>query len=75
MHEAGRVWRRQCEAAGHIKKLIKGDDEMYMLHYYLHRGITPEHILSLPSVNQMFYAASMELAFEEKKAFYESLNG
>ncbi len=48
---------------------------MYMLHYYLHRGITPEHILSLPPVNQMFYAASMELAFEEKRAFYESLNG
>lgn len=36
-----------------------------MLHYYLERGITPEHILSLSSLERTFYIASMELTADE----------
>lgn len=36
-----------------------------MLGYYLEKGITPEYILSLPSVNRQYYAAWYEIQCEE----------
>lgn len=36
-----------------------------MLHYYLERGITAEHILSLSPLEREFYIASMELTADE----------
>lgn len=42
---------------------------MYMLHYYLEKGITPEHILSLSPLEREFYMASIDAtAFEIEKA-------
>lgn len=41
---------------------------MYMLHYYLQKGIMPDKILSLSPVEQMFFEASMVLASKEMKA-------
>lgn len=46
-----------------------------MLHYYLQRGLPPEHILSLPSLDRNFYFASMQIAIEEERAKYEALIG
>nr|DAR70989.1 MAG TPA: hypothetical protein [Caudoviricetes sp.] len=42
-----------------------------MFRYYLEKGITPEYILSLPSVNRLFYKASymrsLEIELEKLK--------
>ena len=38
-----------------------------MLHYYLERGITPEHILSLSPLEREFYIASMCVTADEIK--------
>ena len=36
-----------------------------MLHYYLEKGITADHILSLSPTERLFYMASMELTADE----------
>ena len=46
-----------------------------MLHYYLEKGITPEYILSLPPINQLFYAGSMALAGEDYKEQIKAMMG
>ncbi len=38
---------------------------MYALHYYLEKGIAPEHILSLSPLGFEFYMASAELTADE----------
>lgn len=38
-----------------------------MLHYYLERGIAPEHILSLSPLEREFYIASMYVTSDEIK--------
>lgn len=38
---------------------------MYVLHYYLEKGITPEHILSLSPLGFEFYMVSAELTADE----------
>lgn len=38
-----------------------------MLHYYLERGITPEHILSLSPLEKEFYYASIAVTADEIK--------
>lgn len=62
MYSPGRVWQ-QCKSH---KKLIEGDDELFMLHHYLQRGIPPEHILALSPAEQAFYMASCMLAMETR---------
>lgn len=46
-----------------------------MLHYYLQKGIVPGDILSLPPVEQLFFAASMKLAVEEYNERLKEMNG
>lgn len=45
-----------------------------MLSYYLEKGITPEHILSLSPTSRMFYMASMLLNLEQKKNTVDAIN-
>ena len=46
------------------------DDEAYLLHYYLQRGILPDYILSLDTLSRAFLAASMATAQEERRQFW-----
>ena len=52
------------------QKLIAHDDEAYLLHYYLQRGILPDYILSLDTLSRAFLAASMATAQEERRQFW-----
>lgn len=46
-----------------------------MLHHYLQRGFTDEYILSLPPARKAFYAASMNLYYEEEAERYRAVTG
>ena len=46
-----------------------------MLHHYLQRGFTDEHILSLSPTQKAFYSASMVLYYEEEAKKYRALTG
>ena len=46
-----------------------------MLHYYLQKGIMPGSILSLSSIEQEFYMASMLLAIEEHAEQINAMTG
>ena len=58
------------QRGGQRKKLIAHDDEAYLLHYYLQRGILPDYILSLDTLSRAFLAASMATAQEERRQFW-----
>lgn len=38
---------------------------MYILHYYLEKGIMPENILNLSPLEKEFFAASIEVTADE----------
>lgn len=45
---------------------MKGNPELYFLHYYLQKGFTLDYLLNLTTQEKLFLSASMKLAFEEK---------
>lgn len=46
-----------------------------MIHHYLQKGFTIDHILSLEPTEKLFYLASMSLAFDEEAARYRAMTG
>lgn len=48
---------------------------MFMIHYYLQKGISPEKIAALTPLEKAFYAASMELAYDEQAEYLNAMGG
>lgn len=42
------------------------DDELYLYHHYLQKGITPEQIDNLDYLTKQFYAASMDIELSKQ---------
>lgn len=42
-----------------------------MLHHYIQKGWKIEDFLEIPTLQEYFYAASMEVALEERAAFFK----
>ena len=46
-----------------------------MIHYYLQKGIDPDKIAVLTPLEKAFYAASMNLAYDEQARYLNAIRG
>lgn len=51
------------------------DSELFLIHYYLQKGISDEFILNLSPERKAFYSASAELTIERENAMFQSTLG
>lgn len=57
------------------KKAIESNDDLYLIHHYLKKGIMPEVILKLTEAERLFFTASYVLELEEENKKWEKLSG
>lgn len=50
------------------------DDELYLVHHYLKKGIMPEVILNLSEAERLFFTASYSLEIEEENKKWEKMS-
>ena len=54
---------------------MEADDELYMIHHYLQRGILPEKVLARPEIEKVFFLASAKKANDDEYAKWKALGG